>query len=101
MIEHPMQPVYLDDSGIIRFHPNKIVSFLLDWASPRGVDMNTLAIMDFSKSDREQFAQLIGYSVSGFAELSYVRDKTYEKASKLAKPIRERIERKIRKGRKK
>jgi hypothetical protein len=33
--------------------------------------MNDLALMPFSNEDREQFAQLIGYSVSGFGELPY------------------------------
>ena len=36
--------------------------------------------MPFSNEDREQFAQLIGYPFSGWGELSYVSDKTYELA---------------------
>ena len=39
MNQHPMQPIELDD-GVIRFHKNAIVSFLLD-AGP--FDMNQLA----------------------------------------------------------
>lgn len=35
--------------------------------------------------DREQFAQLIGYSLSGFADLSYVSNKTYNAAD--AQPV--------------
>jgi hypothetical protein len=34
--------------------------------------MNALAQMDFANDDREQFAQLIGYSLSGYEGLSYV-----------------------------
>ncbi len=34
--------------------------------------MNDLAVKDFSDEDRCQFAQLIGYSISGYEELSYV-----------------------------
>lgn len=68
---HPMQPIVLADNDVIRFKANKIVRFLLDWASQRGIDMNTLAIMPFSQEDRAQFAQLIGYSVSGYGELQY------------------------------
>lgn len=79
--EHPIQPLYKDEEGTIRFKSNKIVRFLLD-AGP--YDLNTLAVMDFSREDREQFAQLIGYSLSGFGELSYVSDKTYKQAEKLA-----------------
>lgn len=77
MAKHPMQPIILDDDGVPRFQKNNIVRFLLD-AGP--FDMNQLAVMPFSRKDREQFAQLIGYSVSGFCELSYVKDKAYEKA---------------------
>jgi hypothetical protein len=50
--------------------------------------MNSLAEHDFSPEDREQFAQLIGYSLSGFGELSYVSDETYA-AAELMKPGRE------------
>lgn len=64
---HPMQPVLLEGK-VLRFKRNKIVEFLLDNG---GYNMNKLARMDFSVEDREQFAQLIGYSVDGFAELPY------------------------------
>jgi hypothetical protein len=43
--------------------------------------MNTLATMTFSDDDRRQFAQLIGYSLSGYGELrSYVDDEAYATA---------------------
>lgn len=80
MTAHPMQPLELDDHDILRFKQNAIVRFLLD----AGVfDMNAIARMPFSDEDREQFAQLIGYSYSGFSELSYVSDETFEVARKL------------------
>lgn len=74
--QNPIQPVVSDASGVDRFKANKIVSFLLD-AGP--FDMNQLALIDFTRDDREQFAQLIGYSVSGFTELSYVRNATWKR----------------------
>jgi len=77
---HPMQPLISDYQGVIRFKTNKIVEFLLG-AGP--FDMNQLACMNFSDEDREQFAQLIGYSISGFGELPYVSLKTYNKAKKM------------------
>lgn len=77
--KHPIQPLYKDPYGVMRFKENKIVSFLLD-VGPN--DLNSLAFMNFSNEDREQFAMLIGYSLSGFGELSYVSDKTYERAVK-------------------
>lgn len=76
-----MQPVVLDDNGVGRFKENKIVRYLLDLCSIKQIaDMNTLAILPFSQEDYEQFAQLIGYSVHGFGDLSYASDETYAKA---------------------
>ena len=67
---HPMQPVEIDKKGVMRFKKNAIVEFLLEHGP---FDMNDLACMNFSDDDRVQFAQLIGYSVSGFANLSYAQ----------------------------
>lgn len=74
---HPMQPVILDNDGTCRFKKNAIVCALLDAGA---LDMNKIAAMDFSQEDREQFAQLIGYSVIGASELSYVSDALLERA---------------------
>ncbi len=79
--QHPMQPVRIDDGGTVRFKENAIVRWLLD--SGR-VDMNFIAVTPFSDEDREQFAQLIGYSVSGFGELSYAGDGAIREADELA-----------------
>ncbi len=79
-MKHPMQPVYRAPDGMIRFKENKIVQFLLD-AGP--FDLNQLAMMAFEDEDHEQLAQLIGYSVSGFGELPYVSDETFEAADKM------------------
>lgn len=80
---HPLQPLYTDKNGIVRFRGNKAVKFLLDNS---GYDLNELARIDFSDEDREQFAQLIGYSLSGFGDLSYVSDEVYEKAASQEAP---------------
>ena len=80
-MKHPIQPVYRTSDGVIRFKENKIVEFLLD-AGP--FDLNQLAMMSFEDEDHEQLAQLIGYSVSGFGDLSYASDETVEAADKLA-----------------
>jgi hypothetical protein len=84
MSKHPMQPVYIDKQGTARFKANKIVRFLLD-AGP--FDLNQLALMKFSKEDREQFAQLIGYSVGGASELGYVSDELIAQADKEVKKL--------------
>src|SRR5580765_8666453 len=68
-MRHPMQPIILDKDGTPRFHANAIVSFLMD-AGP--FTLNHLASMPWEADDRAQFAMLLGYSVSGFGELSYV-----------------------------
>jgi hypothetical protein len=91
---HPMQPVEWDGRGVIRFQANPIVRYLLDEASARGVDLNFLARQSngqqWTKGDWEHFAQLIGYSVSGWGSLGYVRDKTYAKAEAKVERLRER-----------
>ncbi len=76
-----LQPVYTDKHGVLRFKDNAIVRYLLDNG---GIDMNDLALVQFTQSDREQFASLIGYSLSGFSELSYVSNEVYETAEKMA-----------------
>lgn len=78
-MKHPVQPLDLDEHGTLRFKANAIIRFLLDTGP---FDMNKIALMPFSQEDREQFAQLIGYSLSGFGELSYVSDETYDRAHK-------------------
>lgn len=75
---HPVQPL-VADGKVSRFKQNAIVRFLLDHGP---FDMNQIGAMEFSAEDREQFAQLIGYSLSGFGDLDYVSDATYEIAAR-------------------
>lgn len=77
----PLQPVYRDEHGTIRFKENAIVRYLLDNG---GIDMNKLAVLRFPQADREQFASLIGYSLSGFSELDYVSDESFGTAERMA-----------------
>lgn len=77
---HPMQPIYLDKHGVARFRQNNIVRFLQEWASSRGMNLNDLHMLGYDKEEWEQFNQLIGYSVSGWGELSCHRAKTVAKA---------------------
>ena len=76
----PIQPLALDEHGVLRFKGNAIVQYLLDNG---GLDMNDLCMVPCSQEDREQFAQLIGYSLSGFGDLSYASDATYDAADKM------------------
>lgn len=85
---HPMQPIEFDEHGVVRFKQNKIVRHLID--SHPHVDMNALATMNFSREDHEQFAQLIGYSVSGFGDLSYASKKAVAAADATAAKLTKR-----------
>lgn len=84
---HPLQPIVVDERGVARFKPNKIVCALLQWSSERGMGMNELWIKFLPDEDWEQFAQLIGYSVGGAADLSYFSDEAYFEAEKQAKAL--------------
>lgn len=74
----PDQPLYVDPDGVTRFRANPIVRLLLDDGK---YDMNRLALVPFSDEDRAQFAQLIGYSLNRYSELSYVSDELYARAA--------------------
>lgn len=88
MVPHPIQPLYRDAHGVIRFKANRIVEWMLEMGRMGGrFDLNIIAATPFSTDDREQLAQLLGYSLSGFAELSYVRDATYEEAERMAEGL--------------
>jgi len=77
--KHPTQPLVRKD-GVLRFKENAIVRYLLDAGK---INMNDLAVMPFDREDRRQFAQLIGYSLSGYGDLSsYVSGKDYQRAER-------------------
>lgn len=81
-MKHPIQPLEKDELGTLRFKKNHIVEYLLDNG---GIDMNTIARKNFTNEDRQQFAQLIGYSLSGYSELrGYVDDYSYYTAEKMS-----------------
>jgi hypothetical protein len=80
----PMQPVVKDEHGAVRFKANPIVRYLLDNG---GINLSQIGMQDFTDEDRAQFAQLIGYSVSGYGELSYVSDESYDAASALVEKV--------------
>lgn len=80
MSRHPIQPLEDNGKGVLRFKENGLVRYILDHG---GITLNDLARIDFTREDREQFAQLIGYSLSGYADLPYVTDETYAAAQAL------------------
>jgi hypothetical protein len=82
---HPMQPLVVDDHGVVRFKANRIVRFLTDTAR---LDLNQLrAVPGFRPEDWEQFNQLIGYSVSGYGDLSTSGANTVARADALAEQL--------------
>jgi hypothetical protein len=85
-----MQPIVIAPDGIIRFKANAIVKWLLEQAERgRKVDMNDIAQHGFADEDRRQFAQLIGYSIGGYNELSYVDDASAGQANEIAAKLAE------------
>ena len=84
---HPIQPLVFDVHGVQRFKSNAIVRFLLDEGE---FNMNDIARKQFSREDREQFAQLIGYSHSGSSDLEYMSDEVWETAGKMSNGVDER-----------
>jgi len=78
--KHPIQPLEIDGAGVLRFKENMIVRFILDHGS---VDMNDIARKGFTREDREQFAQLIGYSHSGASDLEYMSDEVLDASEKM------------------
>ena len=73
----PIQPIELDSDKVVRFVENRMIRTLLDSST---LTLNDLAVMNFTQQEQEQFAQLIGYSLSGFGELSYTSDEVYDAA---------------------
>jgi hypothetical protein len=85
-----MQPIEVAADGNIRFRQNAIVNWL--WESGK-VSLNEILAVASDRSmpieDIEQFWQMLGYSVSGFGDLSFVRPETVEAADKIAAAIRQ------------
>ena len=85
MTKHPQQPIELDKHGTARFKRNNIIDWLFDEGK---IDLNDISIAAqnnrkrFTKEDQMQLAQLLGYSVSGFGDLSYADPDVVEEADK-------------------
>jgi hypothetical protein len=84
---HPVQEVIVDSRGVHRFRKNQIVEWL--FVSHPHIDMNAITRENFSDADRTQFAQLIGYSVSGVGDLSYFDRDVLRTADRRSKRLSE------------
>jgi hypothetical protein len=81
-----MQPIIRDANGVIRFKRNAIVDHFV---RNHTIDLSQLAasLDAYSVEDAEQFWQLLGYSVSGYGDLSFVRPETIAEADRRAESL--------------
>ncbi len=88
--KHPMQPIVVDGE-VTRFRSNRVVAFLMETARHRGTGLSELAgiadAMQVPPEDWEQFIQLLGYSVSGYCDLSTVSEESKDAAWKAAEKL--------------
>lgn len=82
-----MQPIEKARDGTPRFKRNAIVAYLLDSMTNKGMGLNEISRMPFSREDYEQLMQLIGYSVGGYDELSMVSSKSKKEALTIAEKL--------------
>lgn len=73
-VSRSVQPLIKDEHGVVRFKANAIVVAMWKHGSKTGFGMNELQAMDFTKEDRQQFGQLLGYSLDGYYNLSYTTE---------------------------
>jgi len=91
-MKHPVQPIGYDGEGVIRFKPNSIINWLFE---TKKLDLNQVRMMvedtggDFPLEDYTQLMQLLGYSVSGYGDLSTSPQEIVVEADKIAAQLYE------------
>ena len=91
----PIQPIVKAKDGCIRFKENRIVSAFWEAAGEgRKLTLNDIAIKvhmkEFTRAELMQFNMLIGYSVSGFGDLSTSSKEVVDYADRTAAFIAKR-----------
>ena len=76
-----MRDIVLAKDGVVRFKDNAVVRWLVD---NKKISLNELVQQTFPVEDQEEFWQMLGYSVSGFGDLSWVRPETVVEADRRA-----------------
>ena len=94
MHKHPNQPIVVAKDGCIRFEENKIVHKLLKFATERGYGLNEIIVEFRDDEDYIQLMQLIGYSVSGYGDLSVIPKKEVKRADRKAYKLAKNMEKK-------
>ncbi len=83
-MNHPMQPIVLED-GVPRFKSNSIIRWLFETGR---LDLNEVSRMmrdgAFPVEDYVQITQLLGYSISGWGDLSTSPPELVEEADRQA-----------------
>lgn len=87
MRNHPMQPVVIASDGVARFKENKIVSQLLSMCQKNGYGLNEILASCPDLDDYSQLMQLIGYSVSGYGDLSTANRRHARQADEAAEKL--------------
>lgn len=86
--EQPMQPIYIDNKGVARFQSNKIVDWLF---VTQKISLNEISAMcqnsKIPKVDQMQFWQMLGYSVSGFGDLSFADKEVVAQADAITEEL--------------
>ena len=86
--QHPRQPIVLDEKGTPRFKGNGIIKYLFQTGK---LDLNELSVLlaqgAFPREDYAQITQLLGYSVSGWGDLSTSPPEMVEAADREAAMI--------------
>lgn len=86
--KNPNQPIIWTDDECIRFKKNKIVDYILDVASAGGYTLNNICgdfdVHGKDQDDYKQLMQLIGYSVSGYGDLSTIPKAEVRRADSVA-----------------
>ena len=76
-----MRSIIKDSRGVIRFKANAIVNWIV---SSGRLNLNDILLDEYSIEDIEEFWQLMGYSVSEYGELSFIREETVAVADAIA-----------------
>lgn len=71
VVSQSSQPLIKDERGVVRFKENALVVALWEHGDKTGLGTAELDQRDFPKEDRQQLAQLVGYSLQGYHRLSY------------------------------
>lgn len=97
MSRFPDQPMHVDADGVVRFIKNRAVCELYERSLAAGYGLHELAKDaargNYTKDELSQLAQLLGYSVSGFGDLSYADPEDVARLDEQAAEVYEAYER--------